>query len=213
MFAGWTGACNGTLTMTVNVNSVEPCGASFVSGSPGIARTILFWDSAPGEFIGGGDPQVYTLANSIWSVTAPFGNAGITFRVTSIGDRSDWSWNLQFTAPLGSTLEPGTYQIGNSVAGEPGLDISGNGRGCSPAGTFTIHDFVLSPFNGAVTAFAADFDFHCNSMSSPALIGTLRFNSTVPIGIRSVSLAANRTLPSVINNTITWTAATQPDRC
>ncbi len=54
VFLGWTGDCRGGLTTTVHVNGPKACAAlfePFITTSP---RTVMYWDSEPGESIGQG---------------------------------------------------------------------------------------------------------------------------------------------------------------
>ena len=62
VFAGWTGDCRGTAATSVHVNGPKTCAAIFeplISASP---RTVLYWDSQPGDYIGGGLKTVYNRA-------------------------------------------------------------------------------------------------------------------------------------------------------
>ena len=61
----------------------------------------------------------------------------------------------------------------------PGLDVSGQGRGCNTSsGSFVVREAGYGP-SGEVVAFAADFEQHCEGFAA-ALLGSIRFNSSVP---------------------------------
>ena len=196
IFTGWTGACIGGPTITVNVNIVKECSATFDTGLATGPRTLLTWDSAPGEYVGQGRKQVYSAANSVWTVAAVGDGNGVQIRIGSLGDDTSESiWNLGFLAPMGALLAPGTY-TGVSRAPfrttTPGLEIWGNGGVCNiVTGSFTVHEFTRTPL-GEVAAFAADFEQHCESSSSPALAGSVRFNSIVPQPTPLVSLSTSK---------------------
>jgi hypothetical protein len=60
----------------------------------------------------------------------------------------------------------------------PGIDVSGDGRGCnSDTGRFLVSDFALA-LDGTIARLAIDFEQHCEG-APPALYGSLRYNSAV----------------------------------
>jgi hypothetical protein len=194
LFTGWTGACHGGSTITVTVNTVKECSATFDTVVPTKPRTLVLLDSAPGDYIGQGEDEVYSVTNSLVTA-AEFSDNGVTLRIAGIGDRSDSYWELQFRAPGGARLEPGTYSpvsrrsfpTGNAV-----LNITGNSRMCDEvAGSFTVHEFTYESFSGAVV-FAADFEQHCDSSTGVPLTGRVRVNSVVGESRPMVSLSASK---------------------
>jgi urease beta subunit len=69
----------------------------------------------------------------------------------------------------------------------PGLDVSGNGRGCNiVAGRFLVSDITFAP-NGSIQTLAVDFEQHCEG-ATPALFGSVRYNSNVSV-VPRVSVA------------------------
>ena len=62
---------------------------------------------------------------------------------------------------------------------KPGLDVSGNSRGCNTlSGRFDVLQVELGPQN-EVLSFAVDFEQHCEG-ATPALFGSVRFNAADP---------------------------------
>jgi hypothetical protein len=61
---------------------------------------------------------------------------------------------------------------------KPGIDVSGDGRGCNTdAGRFLLSQLTFAT-DGSVKSLAIDFEQHCEG-ATPALYGTLRINSTI----------------------------------
>ena len=81
VFTGWTGGCVGVATTTVNVNGTKQCAATFDTEVPSAPRTLMVWDSTPGDKIGQGIDDVYSPANSAWTVTSAGDGTGIRIEV------------------------------------------------------------------------------------------------------------------------------------
>jgi len=83
-------------------------------------------------------------------------------------------WDLEFSSKeLNEPLAPKTYTGAERApfasSGHPGLEISGDGRGCNMlSGTFTVRSFGVT--NSTVTSLTADFEQHCEK-GAPALRG------------------------------------------
>jgi hypothetical protein len=81
---------------------------------------------------------------------------------------------LNLSAPSGQILAPGAYNGASRDAFKaptvPGLDLSGNGRGCNTlTGSFAIQNVVFGPGNN-VEKFDATYEQHCEG-GTPALRG------------------------------------------
>jgi hypothetical protein len=144
-------------------------------------QNVLVLKSEPGDYIGGGVTRVITPADGSFSATAAPG-----FVTVGISSFPFLFWNASFAAPSGQALVPGQYLNAERYPFQqphlPGLDVSGDGRGCNMLfGSFTVHESVVDAF-GVVQQFAADFEQHCEG-AAPALFGQIRFNSSVPISI------------------------------
>ena len=109
-------------------------------------------------------------------------------------------WSLNFGAADGQALVVGPYE--NAVrhafrgSGENGLDVYGDGRGCSTiTGRFDVHEIVLGGSN-EIVSFWATFEQHCEGMA-PALRGEVRYNANVPLqlsGPGALSVRENQPL-------------------
>jgi hypothetical protein len=93
-------------------------------------------------------------------------------------------WWIDVRAPDGSTLVPGVYENAERASfaspGHPGLDVSGDGRGCNTVtGRFTVHEASWAG-DGKPTTFAATLEQHCDG-ATPALFVELRIGSTRPL--------------------------------
>ena len=176
VFMGWTGDCTGAQTISVHVNGPKTCSALFeplISSSP---RTVLYWDSQPGDYIGQGAKALYSPANSQWLLTASSDGSRID---AGIADGTD-NWHLSFSGPAGQPLAVGYHSAARRSPFTPfnGLDVFGSGRGCNTlTGRFVVLEIVLG-LNGTVQRFAADFEQHCED-GVPALFGAIRYNSTI----------------------------------
>ena len=140
--------------------------------------TVLDFKSQPGDYIGGGVDQTMTPADGNFTAFRNFNN-GVTI---SFSGGARW-WNLNFAAPQDAQLVPGVYEGATRwpfhSPTHPGMDISGEGRGCNALiGRFEVLEAVYTP-SGEVERFAATFEQHCEG-AAPALLGSVLFNSTLP---------------------------------
>ena len=123
-----------------------------------------------GDYIGQGVTKSYTNSTTVFTF---LGNReGAHFDVSG---RRDW-WNISLAAPVGQELAVGTYTgaVRFADAASPGLNVSGNGRGCNQiTGSFTIRDMAHNA-EGEMTALWATFEQHCEG-GAPALRGTIRY--------------------------------------
>lgn len=83
---------------------------------------------------------------------------------------------------VGSKFVRGVYEGAQRFAfhspTKPGIDVSGDGRGCNTdAGRFLLSQLTFAT-NGSIQSLAIDFEQHCDG-AVPALYGSVRFNSTV----------------------------------
>lgn len=140
--------------------------------------TTFTMDSETGDWVGGGDQYDYAPDNATIAVSGTRQHISASVG----GDNGDW-WDADFDAPDGDILATGiTFR---HVArypfngGGPGMDISGNGRGCDElTGRFTVN---LLTFSADTSLKAADISFvqFCDGSTS-ALRGHLQYR--VPTG-------------------------------
>lgn len=150
--------------------------------------TKLIMHSEPGDFVGNGQDYLYTPANGVFSTRAfdstgdgVVDNVQIAFQQPGGTE----SWFLTFGADkLNRNLTPGFYYSGERTpfarVGSPGLDIGGNGRGCSAlTGKFIVLDasFDYSGSSPSIRSFAARFEQHCEG-GPKSLFGEIYINYT-----------------------------------
>jgi Divergent InlB B-repeat domain len=176
VFTGWSGGCRGARATTVHVNGPKLCSAHFEPEISSLPRTLLYWDSEPGDFIGGGSEKFLSPVNSLWTVTSAANGNRVQI---GIQDGTS-SWNLDFAAPTGQPLTVGTYNAARRYpfTSSNGLSISGAGRGCNDlTGRFVVLELSIAS-DGTVQRFAADFEQHCSD-AVPGLFGAVRYQATV----------------------------------
>ncbi|MDS0137808.1 hypothetical protein H5970_18020 [Amycolatopsis sp. CM201R] len=128
-----------------------------------VATGALSFSGDEGDYISGGGSYAYsTEAKDRLTVNASEDRNHIAVSVS--GFNSDW-WTLDLAAPSGTGLTAGTYDGATRYpfqgANAPGLDLSGNGRGCNTlTGTFTVQNVVFGP-HGYVQALDATYEQHC----------------------------------------------------
>ena len=148
------------------------------SGLAAAQTTVLDLKSQPGDYIGGGLDQTFTPADGNFTASRNFDNG-----VTITFNGGPHFWRVSLAAPQDAELVPGVYENATrwpfqSPTG-PGMDISGEGRGCNAlTGRFEVLEAVYTP-SGDVERFAATFEQHCEG-AAPALLGSVLFNSTLP---------------------------------
>jgi hypothetical protein len=143
--------------------------------------TFLYMNSQPGDYIGFGMEQLYTSADTNFSTFIQPG--GSYFHASVIqGNYTHW-WYVDIAAPSGQPLQTGSYTGATrypfNQPGEPGLSISGDGRGCNTlTGQFDINDVQFAP-TGELLVFDATFEQHCEG-NPAALFGRIRIENTPP---------------------------------
>jgi hypothetical protein len=134
---------------------------------------VLKYQSDPGDYIGSGLSNTFTLTSSEFTAIIDSAHSELQFGMAWNGTTA---WNVVLEAPSGQPLAPALY---NQAAGWPiqpfnlpGLRVSGDGHGCDPLnGRFVIAEAVYGP-NQTVQRFHAKFEQHCG-FASPAIRGEL----------------------------------------
>ena len=128
--------------------------------------------SESGDYIGGGRTWIHQPPHDAISLS---GGPGAVSASISTGDGGNWS--VDFAAPRGGTLAPGRYTDARRYPfndGNPGLSISGMGRGCNTlTGEFTISEMTYDQ-HGRIKTFRATFEQHCEG-GDAALTGSFDF--------------------------------------
>ena len=141
--------------------------------------TFLSFSSQPGDYIGGGQSRTFTPNDSQFSSMVGQENREIAVSVFPSGS----FWFLHMAAPAGQQLLPGVYQGATrwpfQAPPTPGLDFSGDGRGCNTStGRFEVLEAVYASF-GYVERFHATFEQHCEG-GEPALFGEIQIVNPPP---------------------------------
>jgi hypothetical protein len=140
--------------------------------APALADSQVLFDSDSGDYIGGGQYTVYTSGISAAS-------SGGNMSVQAGG------YTMNFAVPdYVSGFAVGNYGSAERAAFRspmrPGVDISGNGRGCNiVVGWFRVLQVQLDS-SGNVQQLALDFKQNCEGMAA-ALYGAVRINSSLPL--------------------------------
>jgi hypothetical protein len=147
--------------------------------SPASALSYLLLDSQLGDPIGQGGMRSYDESDGNFQAWRNFDN-GVSFSFSDPDVISSF-WFLDFAAPGSVPITPGTYLNAQRFPFQdndrPGLDVSGEHRGCNTLqGEFTVTEVVYGTGNN-VERFAASFEQLCEGGTAP-LTGELGFNLT-----------------------------------
>ena len=189
----WEGDCEGGEVAVVNVNGPKVCTPVFGPIVPPQPRSTLVFDSLANplysqfqrEYVGQGEEQRYSDANSRITVTEISGENFLRFTIDGSGDHT---WSLYLRAPNNAAITAGDYSnaIRAAISGSaPGLDFFGDGRGCNTlTGHFVVYESTFAN-DGTLASFAADFEQHCEGLPLP-LYGAIRYHSSyadvIPFG-------------------------------
>jgi VCBS repeat-containing protein len=149
-----------------------------VAPLPGVTSLVMV--SQPGDYIGQGLTYSFTPQTGTFFANRNFDN-GVSVFYSGGGE----SWNLRFAAPFEADLTPGHYANATRFPfqepDEPGLSVTGNGRGSNTlTGHFTVTQAVYAA-NGDVLRFAATFEQHSEGLP-PALTGEIKINAGDGLG-------------------------------
>ncbi|MCX4910861.1 hypothetical protein [Streptomyces sp. NBC_00878] len=139
------------------------------------AATEYSHTSQTGDYIGQGTGVAYTPTTA--TITAEGTAEYVRFRVST---DTTW-WDVDLAAPMGEKLHPGVYRDAERApfrtGRAPGLDVSGDGRGCNEVyGEFSV-DQVETDASGAITVLDATYTQHCESADAPALKGVVKYRA------------------------------------
>jgi hypothetical protein len=143
------------LVAPVGVGSTAPC---LVGGD------ALFFDGNDYIFDGTQTVTAGSFSGSIYSTNH------VAIRVSPSSPAQGLWWDLDFSTiqlgqPLAAQVYDGAFRYPFEPVDHPGLDVSGDGRGCNTlSGRFQIHELVTS--GTSVTRFTATFEQHCEEGTS-----------------------------------------------
>jgi hypothetical protein len=148
---------------------------------PAPVSASLELDSEAGDFIGQGQTYSYTAQSADFTMTPNYQDLHKGIRVYV--ETQTGYWNLSFAAPHAQLLRQGSYldatKFPSQAADEPGLHVSGNGRGCNTLqGSFVVVAVEYLD-DQEVVSFSAEFEQHCEGKPA-ALTGTV----TVVLAVR-----------------------------
>jgi hypothetical protein len=179
---GAPGVGNGSVNYTVAPNAtgavrqapirIEGFSVDITQDVP--TGTFLTFISDRGDYIGGGQTQVYMTPSTTFGTTVDAARNHVYVSTISSDGLYTYWWYLNLAAPQGQQLLPGTYENATRYPFQaptvPGLDFSGSGRGCNVlSGRFVVLEAVYSA-SGTVDRFHATFEQHCEG-ATPALRG------------------------------------------
>jgi len=155
--------------------------------------TSLTFNSDPGDYIGGGQFTFLTPSDGSFNAQQNY-DQGVS--ISFVGQPGVF-WYLDFAAPGNQPLTVGTYtgatRFPFQSPSQPGLSVSGDGRGCNTlTGSFQVLE-VSYGAGATIDSFDATFEQHCEGFA-PALRGEVRFNAH-PV----VSLTAPSQLTALVN--------------
>lgn len=166
----------------------------------------LTMTSDAGDWVGGG--RSYSYADSGFTANSNGNWVGISLNAAN----GDW-WYLDFSAPAGQTLAPGTYSGATrypfQAPTEPGLSVVGNGAGCNTVtGTFTVTEVDFGP-NNYLERFGTTFEQHCEG-GVPALRGEVHIVNppapqplTIDVGLAGKGSVNRHTGATTVSGTVT----------
>jgi Big-like domain-containing protein len=170
----------------------DPNGNSGTMDMVGETERLDGSDIIVGDFIAQGRVWKYNDNNATFTATVGANRNSVSIRVNGFnGDGNDGeeSWSCDFAAPDGEVLAPGTYNNATRFPfndpPDPGLSISGDGRGCNTAiGFFTVNSVTFGTDdndNDIVTQFSASWDHQCGSdLDVRGSTGTVTFSGNTP---------------------------------
>lgn len=133
-----------------------------------VATGSLTFSGDSGDYISQGKSYSYSTGNG--DALSVSSSTGSTVSISVNAYNGDW-WTLDLDAPGTKVLAAGTYTAAHRYPFNgtgPGLDLSGEGRGCNElTGSFTVIKAVFGP-QGYVQTFDATFEQHCEGGSTAA---------------------------------------------
>jgi hypothetical protein len=198
-------------------------GGASASPSQLVESGALTMSSDSGDYIGQGLTYSYATPTNPFVATArSFQGENNRVSITAWTDvaNADY-WVLEFAAPPGRTLAPGTYsdavRVVSQGSGQPGLDVWGMGRGCNAlSGSFTVSDATFGPY-GYVQSFHAAFEQHCEGHAA-ALRGEVSVSNPPPPPPLSVQITITPSAQltshgsATVSGTVTCNRPVAPDR-
>ncbi|MBP8532644.1 hypothetical protein [Streptomyces sp. MK37H] len=168
-------AATGLIAVTGLLGAVAAPAHAVPETAVGAVTSYTYTSASVDDWIGWGGSGSYTAPSDTIEI-----NGTARYLTVSVSNANDF-WDIGLAAPEGETLHPGVYHDAERALSRtgraPGLDVSGNGRGCNEVyGQFAI-DQIETDASGAVTSLEATFTQNCDWAAAPALQGTVRFQA------------------------------------
>ena len=164
----WKGTFKASVVVRRRGKVIDRCRMGTTRWRATIPQIRLTVNSEPGDYIFQGGSASYASPQDALGVTG--NKSAITVTLPK--------YSIDIRAPRRGSLRPGRYtgaKRASFAEGAPGIDFSGDGRGCNQvAGEFTIHSSSFDR-RGEVRAINLSFDHRCERSDAPALRGALFF--------------------------------------
>ncbi|HSH95701.1 MAG TPA: putative Ig domain-containing protein, partial [Roseimicrobium sp.] len=215
-----TGVISGTPTVT-GISSVAIRAQNYVgtgtamltltvSGTAPSAATAFYYNGV--GYIAGGRSELETPAGGFtFSASKNYDN-GVSISINSASGSTWWSIDTAAAGNVPLTLGAyvGATRFPFQDSGTPGLTWSGSGRGDNQSlGAFNVLDIQYGA-GSTITSFAADFVQFDELSTSSWNIGSIRYNSTVPVTYQSAPVIVSASASPVNLNSETLNAAVNP---
>jgi hypothetical protein len=183
-------------------NVVLPAGQVSVPTS----GTFLYLNSQPGDYVGAGQESLYKGADVQFS--GALDEIGDYFSSSAVLGNYDQYWFVDVASPAGVPLAVGSYRHVARAPfrpdGVPGLDVSGNGRGCNTVmGRFDLNAFELWS-DGELKLLQTTFEQHCEGRTA-ALLGRLRYEGAplaLAVDVREDVMLVDKGTLAVVTGTV-----------
>ena len=147
------------------------------AGDERVGDTSFAYTSATGDYIGQGRSRTFRPSETM--TVAITGNQSRLAVNVHDADYTTW-WSAQLSAGVGDVLRPGTFTNAErdsfKTGRSPGLDVSGEGRGCNTVhGAFTVNQIAFDD-SGNLELADVTFTQRCESASAPAFTGTIHLD-------------------------------------
>lgn len=174
------------------------------------AEVSLSFVSEEGDWVGGGQSMTFTDADTNFTYRAQ--NNGNLISVSLNQNNYEHWFYLDMRAPSGLPLTVGSYEGATRwpfmAFDVPGLNFSGDGRGCNQlGGNFQIHALGYAA-DGTIEHLDATWEQHCE-FRTPALLGEVLIDNRPPMPPLEIALTVDsqattaRNAPTIVTGSIT----------
>jgi hypothetical protein len=132
-----------------------------------VNEDVLYLDGDPSDYI---HPGVATITSAAWTPSSsPTGSTQpdtVSVHLVPTNSMQGLWWDADFSSKqLGQPLElrayPGAQRLPFAMLGHPGLEVTGDGRGCNTiTGSFIVYE-LQTDSSGTLHAFTASFIQYC----------------------------------------------------